>query len=335
MMRMKRLAFLFFLCLTLVSCGTRSGHFKVEGRFMHLNQGEIYVYSPDGAIQGFDTIKVETGRFAYEIPCEQPGELVLVFPNFSEHPIFAEPGATATVKADASHLKEMQVTGTDDNKLMTQFREQIAQVAPPEETRLATQFIKDHPDSRVAVYLLRKYFLRTAGANAAEGLRLADLLLKQQPKNGTLVTMRQQLQQRGKAAVGSMLPTLTATDLGGQKIDNAALRSADMGVVLVWATWSFPSQDMMRALQRAVEKKPELRMLAVSVDGAAADCRRWTESNHIAFPVVCDGQMLDSPLLAQIGAGSVPTALIVKKGKVVERVNDRQTLDRVLDPYIK
>ena len=69
--------------LLLISCGTRSGYFKMEGRFLHMNQGELYVYSPDGGIAGLDTIKIEAGRFSYEKPCSKPSTLIIIFPNYS------------------------------------------------------------------------------------------------------------------------------------------------------------------------------------------------------------------------------------------------------------
>ena len=47
------------LTLALVSCGTDSRHFKIDGRLLHLDQGEFYVYSPDGGVVGLDTIKVK------------------------------------------------------------------------------------------------------------------------------------------------------------------------------------------------------------------------------------------------------------------------------------
>ena len=47
---------------------------------------------------------------------------MLVFPNFSEQPIFAKPGETVDIKADTSHLKELEATGTKDNELMNDFR---------------------------------------------------------------------------------------------------------------------------------------------------------------------------------------------------------------------
>lgn len=334
-MRMKRHFLFFFLSLLLVSCGTPSGHFKVEGRFMHLNQGEIYVYSPDGAIQGLDTIKVETGRFAYEIPCRTAGTLVLVFPNYSEHPIFTQSGKTATVKADASHLKEMKVTGTKDNELMSEFREMVAQVSPPEEARLAKQFILDHADSRVAVFLLRKYYLRTPSANAAEGVKVASEILKAQPDNGILVNLKNALQQRSLSSVGTRLPAFSAKDVNGKTVTDADLRKADMAVIVTWAMWNFSSQEMMRNIQRAIDKDDRIKALGICAEARKSDCTRFMENNTISFPNVCDGQMIESPLLQKLGLGTVPAVLILKKGKVVERNLSMADLRKRLDEYTK
>ena len=43
------------------SCGVRNGHFKMEGHFLKMNQGEFYLYSPDGIINGIDTLKLNGG----------------------------------------------------------------------------------------------------------------------------------------------------------------------------------------------------------------------------------------------------------------------------------
>ena len=74
----------------MVSCSTDDSHFKIDGRLLHLNQGEFYVYTPDGDNGKLDTIKVEAGRFSYEVPCRRPMTLMIIFPNFTEHPVFAE-----------------------------------------------------------------------------------------------------------------------------------------------------------------------------------------------------------------------------------------------------
>ena len=66
---MKRLAYIATLILILVSCGVNKDKFKLEGHLLNLNQGEFYIYALDGSIAGFDTIKVEAGRFTYETTC--------------------------------------------------------------------------------------------------------------------------------------------------------------------------------------------------------------------------------------------------------------------------
>ena len=56
--------FIASLTLILASCGVESNRFKVEGRFLNLNQGEFYVYSIDNLIDGIDTIKAFCIRYA-------------------------------------------------------------------------------------------------------------------------------------------------------------------------------------------------------------------------------------------------------------------------------
>lgn len=80
---------------------------------------------------------------------------MLVFPNFSEQPIFAKSGKSVEIKADASHLKEMEVSGTEDNELMTKFRQNILKDTPPEAKKHAEDFVREHPNSVCSIYLIR------------------------------------------------------------------------------------------------------------------------------------------------------------------------------------
>ena len=148
------------LALIMVSCGTDSRHFEIDGRLLNLNQGEFYVYSPDGNLKGIDTIKVQAGRFTYKVECKKEMTLMIVFPNFTEQPVFAAPGKSVDIKGDASHLKEMKVKGTKPNELMNQLREQIANASPNEIQKYARQFVEDHPESIVSTYVVRNFFLQ-------------------------------------------------------------------------------------------------------------------------------------------------------------------------------
>lgn len=314
---MKRIVLFLLLVLILISCGTRSGHFKMEGRFLHMNQGELYVYSPDGGIDGLDTIKIEAGRFAYEIPCSKPATLVIIFPNYSVQPIFAESGGSVEVKADASHLKEMEVKGTDDNELMTKFRKQIANSSPPDELKYAIQFIKDHPESTVSVYLLNRYLIQTETPDYKQAANLLKILLKEQPGNVTLGRLQRQISGLGTLKVGDKLPNFTTKDINGKLINNATLANQTI-IISTWAAWSYESLDFQRALNDAV-KAGKIAALGISVDANPKEVRQALKNDNITFPNVCDGKMLSTPLLKTFGLTTVPDNIVVRNGKIIER----------------
>ena len=64
---MKKLCILIVLTLVLAACGTDKHHFEIDGRLTNLNQGEFYVYSPDGLITGLDTIKVDASLMSFHV----------------------------------------------------------------------------------------------------------------------------------------------------------------------------------------------------------------------------------------------------------------------------
>lgn len=315
-----RLSLLLLLTLVLVSCGTDSYHFEIDGRLINLNQGEFYVYSPDGGISGVDTIKVEGGRFAYEIPCEQPCVLMIVFPNFSQLPIFAAPGKQVEIKGDASHLKELEVKGTKANELMTKFRQQVASASPPEMKKYAEQFVKDHPDSPVSPYLVNQYFVQTPQPDYAKALELLTLMTTLQPKNGLLNRLLPDIKQMKDVAFSGKLKDFYTTDMKGRPVSAANLRAAQVAVINVWASWSYESMEIQRLLKEQQRKNHGgLQVLSINVDATVKKCRDTQEMDSITWPTICDGLMFDGKLVRQLGLTSIPDNIVLKKGNIVAR----------------
>lgn len=321
------------VALALVSCGTRKGYFSIEGRFLNLNQGEIYVYSPDGVIEGIDTIKVNGGRFALEIPCKRDGLLMLVFPNFSQQPVFAESGEGVDIKADASHLKQMEVTGTDDNKLMTDFRKGIASASPPEATKLAEHFVRDNAESPVALYLIKRYFVVEGNAAALKKAReLLAIVKGEQPKNGNVARMEKSLKTMLAANVGDRLPSFSAVDINGKQVSDAMLRGKK-SIVFTWATWSYDSQSMMRRIKDIMASKSgSVAAIGINLDASSKTCRETVERETFPFPNICDEALFDSKLLTLFGLHSVPGNIIIgADGKVAARNVATDNLERYLE----
>ena len=315
---MKRILPLIFFSLLFISCRNSNGFFKIEGRLLHMNQGELYLYSPDGVIEGLDTIKVEAGRFAFQIPCEKEGTLVVVFPNFSTQPIFTEPGEEVNVKADASHLREIEVKGTEANELMSDFRKQVASVSPPEERKFAEQFVKDHPESIVSRYIVNRYFILNSTPDYKLALNLIKEMQTAQPDDWELERMKRQLRTMKNATVGLNLPQFTVKTLDGKTITGNELRRNHMVIINVWASWDYNSLEMQRTLNEAA-RKGYATVLGISIDASPKDVRRLLKADDIIFENVCDGQMLDGKLLQTLGLTTMPDNIVVKNGKITER----------------
>ena len=94
--------------LLLTGCGESRPTFRLEGTFKGFNQGELYICGIDGNFP-IDTVAVVKGEFHYEVALEDPTAFIIVFPNYSEVPVYGEKGALVTVEGDVSHLREMEV----------------------------------------------------------------------------------------------------------------------------------------------------------------------------------------------------------------------------------
>ena len=315
-----RAAVLACVAATLASCSSDSGRFRIEGRFRNLNRGEFYVYSPDGGIQGRDTIPVVDGRFAYEATITDRATFVLIFPNYSEQPVFGQKGKTATISGDASHLREMEIEGTDDNELMTKFRQRANRLSPPEVKQAAEEFVRENPTSPVSRYLVSSLFVETAEPDYARAAALLAEMCKADPDNGRLALYRKQVDALKASVVGASVPQFSAKDIYGNTVTRAAL-GGKVNVVCTWASWSYDSHGAVRRLcQLQKDYGSDLAVVGICLDARPAVCRSAVERDSIKWPNVCDGLMWQTPLLSRLGLSTVPGNIVADaKGKVVAR----------------
>lgn len=310
------------LALAMASCGTDSRHFSIDGRLLNLNQGEFYVYSPDGKVtHGMDTIKVQAGRFSYTVECDRPMTLMIVFPNFTEQPVFAQPGKSVDIKGDASHLKEMTVKGTKDNELMNKFREQILSASPAEMRKAAVQMADDKPESAVAAYLVRRYLIETDSPDYAEARRLLRKIAEQQHDNAYVQRMLAACNGKQTLAAGSALPSFATYDIDGRPVSNASLAAKPTTIVVAWASWNYSSTSMLRQLSQKLKSADgTAAVIGICLDPDKAACRRALKQNSIeGVTIVCDGRMVDGDLYNRLGMSSLPDNVVIKNGRIEKR----------------
>lgn len=324
------------MLLLLAACGPDGNTFRIEGRLRHMNQGEFYVYSPDGGITGIDTIKVHEGRFAYDVMLREEATFVIIFPNFSELAVYGEPGKTAEIKGDASHMKEMTVKGSEENNEMTKIRMVINRLTPPEIPKAVEAFIKEHRQSLSSIYLLKRYFLGGQQPDFRKASILCQMLLDANPDNGQLIQLSKQLKPLRGAATKQM-PKFTATDVKGHRVTEKDLK-AKVNVVSMWASWNRQSTDMQRRLKEKKEKYGDrLAILSICIDGSPADCRRTViDRDSLKWSTVCDGRMWNTPLISTFGFGCLPANVVIDdKGHILERDLTPVKLDEKIDKLLK
>ncbi len=323
-------------CLLLSSCGPEGNKFRLSGRLRNINQGEFLVYSPDGGFVGVDTIKVQSGRFSYEREVRNMVTLMIVFPNFSEQAVFAEPGEEVEIKGDATHLKEMTIKGTDENEELTKLRARVNKLTPPEIPGAIAEFIQEDPASIVSMYLLDKYFVSAKEPDYSEGQRLADLMLKADPDNGRLRKLKTQLDGLKSSRLQVSLPSFTVTDYKGRKYNSSEMKGK-VGVISTWASWNYPSTDIQRKLRKLQRKYPNnLSLVSICLDGAKKEFQQRVERDTLNWTVVWDGKLFQTPLVQQFGLFVVPSMIIVnKQGKIVARDPEQKDVEREIEKYLK
>mgnify|MGYP004643351877 FL=1 len=321
------------VALLLASCGTDSRHFSIDGRLLNLNQGEFYVYSPDGAVpHGIDTIKVQAGRFTYNVECDRPMTLMIVFPNFTEQPVFAQPGKSVDIKGDASHLKEMTVKGTKANELMNNFREQILSASPNEMRKRAIQTAEDNPESPVATYLVRRYLIATDRPDYKTATRLLKTITQRQPDNQYAHRLLADCKDKKTLDTGSIIPSFATYDINGKTVSTATLSSKPTVVVFAWSSWNYSSTSMLRQLSRkARESNGNIAVVGICLNPDQRSCRntlKLYEAQDVT--TICDGKMVDGDVYNKLGMYNLPDNIVIKNGKIVARnLNTTQLMEKI------
>lgn len=313
---------LFLLLGWCVSCGPDRHTVRLEGQLKGIDQAVIMVYADDalGSEGGAaDSIKVNRGKFQHDRRIETPQLLTLVYPNYSTTTIIAEPGKTIQIKGDANRLKEIEVSGTPDNELLTNFRQRSLKNAASNINMEAASFIRSNPKTLAAIALFRLHFDAVEKRNVQPALGLLETLRKAQPNSELLRSIDQRLRPQLLTSKGGKLPKLQAKTLTGENISSQTLKGKPT-LILFYANWDgeyYTMRNELRKLRKAYGNR--LNTLLVCFDGQRQEAEKNAERDTLKQVVYAQGSLL-SPLVQQLGVRYIPGGLLVnEKGVIVAR----------------
>lgn len=304
----------------LTACGPGQDRVRFEGKLDNITQAEFYAYSEDGAFDGIDTIRIDDGKFVYERKLQRPLLLTLLYPNFTQTYVVLEPGKTVKMKGDAAKIGEALITGTEENELLTDFRTENLNKPESNVRMAAAQFVRSHASSLAAVAVFRKYFAQPQSPDVQTALQLLDVLKKAQPAERAVTYLDNFYRPIFLNGVGQTLPSFTAETLDGRTVSSADYAGKKLAIVCV-GTWQGESMAFLRQLRAKLRRAHgEWECLVVSLDVDCNVLRNRLKADSVSYPVICDRQAFESPLVGKLGLHYVPSCMLVDaQGKIIQR----------------
>ena len=327
------------MAMLMAACGPSGSSFRIRGSFRDMQAGELYIYNLSSDNARIDTMTVQGGRFQYKGQAEEVTPYILVFPNGMDQVIFVGPGEDLEYEATANDLRNYVVNGSDENKLMNQFRRETYPLEQSMVQDVAKQYINEHATSPVVIYLLDKYFCQDNKADYKELQGLFKVVKEKHPRNRYLLTLERKIVSGQQVQKGNVLPdvSLVNKDKSSSKLWR---ESKDYNLIVFWATWMPNGYDVLWRIRRNnndFKDGGRLRTVAISLD---VERYRWEDAVRQdsigGIDHYCDGLSFESEAVKKFGISSLPCYILTDKGhKVLEKSNDIQKLDEDLKRYIK
>lgn len=318
---MKNLAYI-AISFALLCCTGHPKEARLEGEFANLEQGEFLIYSTDEALDRLDTLRIVDGIFSYTLPTVQPATLHILYPNQSELVVFASPGDEIAIKGDAQNLSEVEVSGSEDNELYTEFRQETNGKSGEETKNIAHNYILEYPTHAVSRYLFTTYYLCDEEASVKETTALYDSLCRACPDDLALSKLSSRVRSLGLLRVGNPLPDFSLTlkpGHGGNGTEQRTIKKDDYNgkllLIAFWANWKGGSAGAIyraRRLRRELKGKgKDIELISYSLDADESQLYRNEERDSIDFPSYCDFLSLSSPLVQKWGIRELPYIILV------------------------
>ena len=342
---MSKLSTICLMALALTACGVPADHFRLEGSFKGLDQGEFYLYSLDQGHQHIDTLRLNGGKLEYEVEQTDTALMMMLFPNFSEVPIVVAPGTKVIVEGEATHLKQTRVKGGVDNDLLTRFRLEHLNTQPKKMVADVGNFVGEHPTSPASLYLLKKHLLLCPTPQVEEALRITEQMVERGSQSIETLQLRNVLRRSLPQQANSnkttakvdreKMPSFSAKDIKGKPV-GASKMNGEVNVVYTWSSWDSESQDLQRRLRKMKKSHGDrLALMGFCLDADTMMVRFTLRYDSIDWPIVCESQLFDSDNLKKLSLYNVPDNVVYnRRGQTIGRGLTAEELEKLVESFL-
>lgn len=266
----------------LVSC-LGGGEVRIKGHFTHMEQADLFIYSPDGGLDYLDTLHVVGGKFSWTVPLTTDATYYIIYPNMTEQVVFASPGDVIKLEGDGGQLKSVKVSGNEDNKMLTKFRLEHAGDKRDSLVAAMRRMVKQYPESRVATYLQRE---------------INDYTFN-----------------HSRLKIGGQLPAISfPADSLSSDYKTDTLSTSKPVLLVFWATWRSGSNVNFR-IRRLLRKqgKNAIQPICVSLDYDPSLYQMFLRQDSVDWITRCYRKSWETPIVQQLSIRTIPYFILADK----------------------
>lgn len=257
--------------------GADGGSVELTGEIKGMKSDTLYLYGIDQFYEHTDTIAIKNGKFKVRLQADTLTDARLCLSNGEEYPLFFRPGDRIVVKGDTSRHRLWQVTGNEENLLLTHFFATTQGIHSAQALRdSAASFIRRNPDNLASTYLLNRYFIQSERPDLKQIKQLIETMSSDLRDRPFIDRLQSQLTEQEKVEVGRISPYFSLPDKNGNQLTRGDFRDQFL-LLLFWASWDQPSREANHTWRKwYTEEKKEYESLKKKYD---AEKRRTERSD--------------------------------------------------------
>jgi peroxiredoxin len=315
------------LLLLLAACSKPvSTAVTLTGEIKGLGDDTIYLRGADRLYDHIDTFVVKHDKFSASLQVDTLVETTLLFSNGAEYPLFLNSKEQIRIKGSADALAAIQVSGNVANEEMTRFNELLRTPATPSKQVLqekADTFIRQHPNSVVSVYLLRKYFVNDTLPDIVRIRTLSDLLTGELKDRPQITNLLATLQLEENAGMDKVIPYFRIANKEGKEITRLDFNNQHL-LIHFWASWNKESLDELaiyRRLYKKEKKNKQFALLGISLDMDKQQWRQTIKADTLEWEQASNLKGWDDETIQKFVIHSLPANILLSPTGRIEARN--------------
>jgi peroxiredoxin len=351
---MKKLTWLFALCLIILASCSNKDNFTIEGKFQNaVPQTKVYLYGivKSNSVPIDSTVLSEEGEFKFT-KATKGVDFFKVGANRNEYVIIAQNGDKIKLSADlndetmayalsgAEEADKLQEFNTFRNKYTAKMaaiqsnfekqvdanpdkREMIAEQLRPEMSKVSEElinfilkFAKENPKSLTSFYAMNSL---SPSEYEKEFIEYSDNIKSNFNDNAAVTEFLVRMAKLKTVQVGQQAPAFTMTSIDGKKISLADFKGKYV-LLDFWASWCMPCRQENPNVVKAYNtyKDKNFTVLGVSLD---KDPKAWAQAvaaDGLGWAHVSELKDFEGPTVRLYQIEAIPSSFLIDpNGKII------------------